>query len=174
MVGSRHMTESLSEVRKMSGYGARGNYLLVKLETDVPNPQFENAGNLGAKLQSCHIHTMSSSIGRKNGMRNLTQKGKQTQTCELAHSKMCQAGNMGSEDEEQVKKKEDVSCRWEGKSHSGRFQPFTQSYNNLLFKRRSQIIGLTTVTSYNCRTREDQRQSRTDFSIPYSSCRGRI
>lgn len=39
MVGSRHMTESLSEVRKMSGLGARGNYLLIKLETDIPNPQ---------------------------------------------------------------------------------------------------------------------------------------
>lgn len=33
------MTESLSEVRKTSGLGARGNYLLIKLETDIANPQ---------------------------------------------------------------------------------------------------------------------------------------
>lgn len=55
------MTESLSDVRKMSGLGARGNYLLIKLETDIANPQqgHENAGNLRAKLQSCHMHMMS-------------------------------------------------------------------------------------------------------------------
>lgn len=101
------MTESLSEARKMSGLGARGNYLLIKLETDIPNPQFENAGNLGAKLQSCHIHMMSSSIGRKNGMRNLTQKEKQAQICELAHSWKCaKQATWASEDEKQVKKKE--------------------------------------------------------------------
>lgn len=35
------MTESLSEVKKMSGLGARGNYLLIKLETAIPNPQSE-------------------------------------------------------------------------------------------------------------------------------------
>lgn len=62
MIGSGYMTESLSEVRKMSGLGARGNYLLFNLRdrrTKSTIQGHENAGNLGAKLQSCHIQVMS-------------------------------------------------------------------------------------------------------------------
>lgn len=39
MAGSRHKIVNLSEVRKISGLGARGNYLLIKFKTDIPNPQ---------------------------------------------------------------------------------------------------------------------------------------
>lgn len=90
--------DSLSEVKKMSGLGARGNYLLIKMETDVPNPHNPRSRKC-RKFRSqatklSHPHDVRSSIGSKNGMRNLTQKGKQTQICEtqiceLAHFWKC-------------------------------------------------------------------------------------
>lgn len=37
------------------------------------------------KPELSYTHDVRSSIGSKKGMRDLTQKGKQTQICELAH-----------------------------------------------------------------------------------------
>lgn len=118
---------SLSEVKKMSGLGVRGNYLLIKLETDVPNPhnlrswKCRKFRSQATKLS--HTRDVRSSTGSKNGMMNFTQKGKKLKYVNLhtfetvlrrqhGHLRM---GNRWSE------RKENVSCRWEGKSYPRRF-----------------------------------------------------